>query len=312
MPKTGSSAIQQAFHGYEDRDVVYAALGGPNHQSKIKNNFKKTPEKLPFFRRHSFDEKQVRKRIKASRKLLKKSLRTRKSVIYSGESIADHLDPSEMAEMFVFFQKRFARVVVIAYVRPLTTLVSSQFQQRIRTGQREFVLPKPRYRRFFEPIVDNIAPENLHLVRFHPDDLFGGDVKQDFQQRVGAKGPLRTPGPVNKSLSTEAVAAIYAFNKYTGYLLPADKRVQMLAQMKRRFQGLGETRFGLTGGLVEQHLRDHADDVAWMEDKAGFDVKGEISTVPHPVGSEADLLIIADRFSALRAEDWRKQDEGRQ
>lgn len=307
MPKTGSTSIQSAFNGYKDTDLTYAQLRQPNHGFTIKCKFMKEPETLPDFRLNAVEKHEIAKRVKRKKMLLDAALKTRRSVIFSGESIAGHLKPDEIAEMVSFFKQRFERLLVIAYVRPLASLVNSQFQQQVKTGKREFSMPNPRYREFFQPIFDNIEQENLQLVRFDRANLIGGDIVHDFAERVGAKRTPQVVKEVNESLSAEAVGGNYSFNKYTGYLLPPRKRMKTLALLRDDLQGVGEMKFGLGRELIEGHMNDYAEDVAWIEDRAGFDVKGQIKTVPEPVESEEDLLRMAENLSAIIARKQRNQ-----
>lgn len=305
MPKTGSTSIQAAFDGYADRNLVYAKFRTPNHGGTIKAKFAEAPENIPVFRLNALGARKVEKRVKSKIAAFDRSLKTKKSVVYSGESIVGHLSPREIATMMAFFKDNFDRLVVIAYVRPLASLVNSQFQQRIKMGKRDFSLPAPRYQSFFTPILEGVERENLQLVRFDRADLAGGDIVQDFAQRIGAMETPKVDREVNESLSAEAVGAMYAFNKFTGYLLPPRKRMKNLAMMRETLQGVGDVKFGLGEELIEEHMRNHADDVAWMEAQAGFDVKGVIKGVPEPICSEEDLLAMADRLSGRRARQLR-------
>ncbi|MEM6440937.1 MAG: hypothetical protein AAF763_14725 [Pseudomonadota bacterium] len=305
MPKTGSTSIQTAFSGYEDRDLVYAKLRVSNHGSALTAKFADAPENSRVFRRHAVRGKNVGKSVKSKIAHFDQSMNTSKSVIYSCEWIVDTLSPDEVAKMLAFFKARFDRLVVIAYVRPLASLVNSQFQQQVKMGRRKFVLPRPRYRKFFGPLVEGVDRENLQLVRFDRADLVGGDVVSDFAHRVGAQQTPKVEEEVNESLSAEAVGAMYAFNKYTGPLLRPRKRMKSLSMLRETLRGVGEIKFGLDAELIEAHMQTYAEDVAWIEAQAGFEVKGSIKSVPTPVRSEAQLLGMADQLSGRLAKKLR-------
>ena len=298
MPKTGSTSIQKAFDGYEDSHLVYARLSSTNHGGPLIACFTQQPKKTHMFRHRS--AKRTEKLIKEKKREVEASLRTDKSVIYSGERIIRNLSNKEVANMMSFFRERFDRVEVIVYVRPLASLVSSQVQQLVKMGKHSFQLPAPHYKRSISPILDNVDRENIQIVRFDRKDLIGGDIVQDFAHRVGAERVPETAADANLSLSAEAVGAMFVFNKYSGHLLPPRVHARTLKAMTKALDGVGKTKFGLSAGLVEAHLKTHADEIAWMEDKAGFDVKGEVKTVPEPIETEEDLHRMAKRIVALK------------
>lgn len=306
MPKTGSSAIQERFYGYDDGALAYARIKQKNHELALGLSYARNPATLPILRRREIAGVERKLRVEAARLELRRALGGRKSVILSAEAVLDQLDPDEIAAMVADLASRFDRLMVIGYVRPLGSLTASQLQQRIKQGQRRFKLPAPRYRKRFEPIFESAGRDNVTLIRFHRDDLVGGDVVQDFAHRLGLD---RAPGgeaEANPSLSAEAVGALYAFNKYTGPLLAPRERTRMLNQMIEAFRGVEGVRFALAPELIEAHIADHAEDIAWMENLCGFDVTGTVSDADDPVRSEADLLARADACAAERAKAFQK------
>ncbi|MEM6743684.1 MAG: hypothetical protein AAF676_08100 [Pseudomonadota bacterium] len=307
MPKTGSTSIQTAFAGYRDRGLVYPRFRTPHHGGTLRARFSDSPANMPKHRVDALGTEEVQKRARAETAAFDRAMKTDKNVVLSCEWIVESLSAGEVAEMFAFFKESFDRLVVIAYVRPLASLVDSQFQQRVRMGKRSFSVPPPPYRGFFAPILANVAREDLQLVRFDRADLAGGDVVVDFARRVGAGEVPKLESEVNESLSAEAVGAIFAFNKYGGYLLPPRERARSLLMMRKTLKDVGEIKFGLGQELIEAHLATHADEVAWMEDQAGFDVKGVIKPAPDPIRSEADLLRMAERYATRRARRMRSR-----
>lgn len=280
MPKTGSTTIQQSFFGYEGENLAYAKMPQGNHQRPLNLVFSNHPENLPFSRQTELSAERVKKDKQRAKKQLLKAATGRKNTIFSGEMMMDQLRPNEIDEMFAFFKSHFDRVVPIIYVRPLAALTASQFQQRVKSGLGSFKLPQPRYRRRFAPICNNKDRDDIIFVRFDRASLIGGNVITDFAARVGAASVPEQAATSNESLSAEAVGALYGFNKYTSWQLRPRARKTMLKQMYEALQGQGERKFGFAPELIEQHLADQAEDIKWVEDTTGFDVKGTISTVP--------------------------------
>ena len=293
MPKTGSSSIQSAFAGFETADLAYAKLRGSNHGPAICFAFSRKPDQLPEveWRGKSF--------IKGGwpfanfQRRFERALSTQKSIIFSGEIIVDRLDAEEFGQLVGKLRARFQRVVAIAYIRPLASLASSQFQQRLKTGQRRFVIPAPDYRKRFEKVLAEFAPGDTIWRRFDRADLHNGDIVADFAHVLGTETPPRTEMSKNESMSAEALGALYAFNRFTAPALPAAMRNHIRNQMQESLRDVGQTKFGLDAKLVEQHIERHRDDIAWMENICGFDVKGKVSAVPNPIANQRQLLELA-------------------
>lgn len=297
MPKTGSSSIQSAFFGYEDERLAYAKLKKPNHQMALSTIFSDDPGDFPIFKKMENTEEKVSKRVAGMRQRFEDALETEKDLIFSGEGIIDRLNSDEMGNLINTLNGKFDRVVAIAYIRPLAALVSSQFQERVKLGSlsgfRGFRLPKSGYRDRFEKVLRHAGADNTLFIRFDRDELIDGDIVADFAHRVGATKPLVTGKYTNESLSAEAVGALYAFNKYTAPWLRPKMATLMRRRMREALGGEGSTKFGLGPALIEAHLEKHKDDVAWMEEACGFDVKGEVKPVPHPIETEEQLLRMA-------------------
>lgn len=303
MPKTGTSSIQKAFFGYEDERLAYAKLMQPNHQTTLSAIFSNNPVNFPLFQSMEITEEKIMERVAGMRRRFERELESEKDIVFSGESIIYRLGSDKMGKLINSLKEKFDRVIAIAYIRPLAALVSSQFQQRIKTGSRKgfkgFELPDPTYRRLFEKVLHHAGEENTLFIRFDRDDLVGGDVVADFSHRIGVKTPP-TADNINESFSAEAVGALYAFNKYTAPWLQPKMATQMRRQLKEALRGVGTTKFGLAPALIEAHLEMHKDDVAWMERVCRFDVKGTVKPVPHPIETEEQLLRIAERAMPVK------------
>ncbi|MCA2011152.1 hypothetical protein LCM17_06640 [Cereibacter sphaeroides] len=297
MPKTGSTAIQHSFRHYEDDALLYAETGTPQHELIFKLCFSKAALKTTNLRVRLGQDRNFDALAEKARRDIDAAAASGKNVIFSGEAIPGQLRPDEMAAMFAYLRARFERVVVVAYVRPAASLVASQFQQQVKQGRREFSLPSPRYRTFFEPIVANVAPEDLHLIRFHRDDLIDGDIVADFASRVGAARVPEQAVEENESLSAEGVGAMLAFNRFSGPFFDLTQRRQLQKQLRNALASQGVRKFGFSKELVDSYLAEHADDITWMEGVTGFDVRGEFRPVPEPVGSEAELIALGAKLA---------------
>lgn len=297
MPKTGSTSIQKALNKYEDDRLVYAKLSRPNHQAIVSSYFSKNPHKLPVFARHEIGSREMRFRLNEMKQEFEGALLGNKSVVFSGEGILYQLSADEIGDMIEFLKKCFDRVLCIIYVRPLASLAPSQFQQRVKLGLSRFEIPLPLYRERTEPLLRHMDRDDVVFIRFDRSDLVGGDVVRDFCSRVNISSTLETKIGVNEALSTEALGAMFAFNKYVAPFYRRRIRARMLKKMFGDFKSIGQTKFGLSSDLMSRHLDKCASDIMWMEEVCGFDVKGVVKTVPRPVGSEEELLKFAETFS---------------
>ncbi len=297
MPKTGSSSIQAAFHGFQTPTLAYAALREKNHGLPLAAAFATDPATVREFRWRETPPEEIAETVARMKAQIDAACRTRKSVIFSGEAVIDQLKPAEFARLVATMRQHFDRVVAIAYVRPLAALAASQMQQRIRMGLGKFQLPPPDYRRRFEPVIDSIGRDDCILVRFDRADLHGSDIVTDFAHRLGLDRAPKSDVVTNESLSSEALGALYAFNRFTGPLLRSRDRTRMRREMELALRDVGTTKFGLDPALVREHVAKYAEDIAWIEQVCGFELSGEVKPVPHPIRTGRQLLDLAARFA---------------
>lgn len=301
MPKTGSTSIQDAFDGYKDAGVQYAKMPFRNHETALSVQFSQKPHLLPAFIRREASKTEVAVRRQLLARRLKAAAKADRSVVFSAEGIVDSLSHEEIAEMIGFFAARFERVVPIIYIRPLASLLPSQFQQRVKFGLREFRFPSPDYRRRFEQFVLDDRIDDIIFARFDRDSLVGGDVVTDFAQRIGATSVPQGTTTANESLTAEGVGALYGFNKYVGWDLGPRQRTRLAKELFKSLRSRGERKFGFSEALVDRHLEKHAADIDWIENVAGFKVGDRMPTVADPITSEAHLLQVAEKVRKAKS-----------
>jgi hypothetical protein len=291
MPKTGSTSIQRAFHDFRDGDIRYAELEESNHGLPLISAFSGKPQDFYILKNRGIGAAAAREMGASYREQITAIAESDGDVIFSSEAVPDHMTPEDIEGMIAFFQARAEAVKVIFYARPVSALVSSQFQENIKHGVATFKLPAPKYRKRFEMAVNAVGRGNVTFVRFAREDLVGGDIVQDFAHRIGVATPPH--GVVgNESLSVEAVGHIYLFNKVIAPQLPAKQRVNVRNTLKKRLVNFGGQKFMLHPDLIRQHIADHQDDIRWAEETCGFDLTGEVNPAISEglVASEADLL----------------------
>lgn len=312
LPKTGSTSIQKSFRDFENDAVVYPKSQWPNHLQYFTISFSKRPLELPYFKRTNLSDEAVLKRVAEVRQELDRLITGRKDVIFSGETILDYLKSDEVTDLIRYLKAAFDRIQVIAYIRPPASLLPSQFQEKLKKGLTQFKLPPPRFRERFGTLIEDVGTENVTFIRYNRADLIGGDVLVDFSRRVGLEGPPKPVEPVNESLSAEAIATIFKQNQSNKGRLPDAKFRKRSIAIQKKMKTIQGTTFGLSDELVMNHLKEHAEDIAWMERVCGFDLRAENKKVEHPIGSEADLLALAvsKPAGAKRKPDARRENIG--
>jgi hypothetical protein len=96
-------------------------------------------------------------------------------------------------------------------LRDPVSWASSAYQQRMRMGHADFIVPAPRYRRRLQKFVTVFEREILEFRRFDRETLKGGDVVTDFADWL-AVPPPEAVVRANESLSEAAVALLRQWN----------------------------------------------------------------------------------------------------
>lgn len=296
LAKTGSTAIQQALGGHEDDRLVYPInpdTPRPNHTNMVMARICASPMTHPNFRKAAPTKAELAARIERLQGDFDAALSGEKDVILSGEGIAARLTPAELRAFAECLRGRFACIRPIVYIRPVASLTASGFQEGVKNGRNHYEAAGPRFRKRLEPIVDAFASEEIEFVRFDRAAFSNGDVVEDFTERVGIAHAPRNTVPVNPSLSAEATGALYAFNCFVAPNLPKKARFKTRKALARKLTGQGTTRFGFSEAFMRRHIEAHEEDIAWAEQVAGFDLRGTVEPVAHPVDTEQDLLALA-------------------
>jgi hypothetical protein len=218
-------------------------------------------------------------------------------IILSAEAVLLQLEKSELSSMMAYIRARFDRVRFHVYLRPLASLVSSQFQQRVQFGLGEFVLPPPRYRKLMTRLFQVAQDDPVTTRLYDRASLVNGDIVDDFRSSIGFNAVGCQPRRTNDSLSAETISVLYAFNKYCGSNLLTHERFKLRADMISRLSKRGGHRFGFSLDLIKRHIEAHADEVIWIKEKTGLDLAAIDREVDHPIACEQDLFDRAAEWS---------------
>jgi hypothetical protein len=289
MHKTGSTSIQRSFDGFDDKAFFYARLGERgNHSLSIYSIFANRPERHHLHRSAGHDQAGVERYNKKVWDRLNRSIAAarHRTFIISGEDITA-LPETDLEKLRDYFDTRFDDVTVVGYVRPPAGFITSSFQQRVKSGALSAFDPFRMYRNYeksFGKFDRVFGSERVELWKFDPNAFPQGDVVADFCSRMGIALPKRRFVRVNESLSRQAVAALYIYNKF-GKHPGARALVDRLGAL---FKG-GKLR--LSPDIVRPVLERNRADIAWMEARLGRSLEEDLSGDREgDIRSEMDLI----------------------
>lgn len=143
--------------------------------------------------------------------------------IISSEQLHSRLSTVDLLRLRRLLEPLFAEIRVVVYVRqPLSTAISA-WSTRTRSGRVALGLEPPQS---FAPLCDHAVPlrrwrqvfgrERLQVRRFHPADLRGGSLLDDFSSGagIGSLAGLWQPAPVNRSLSYQAIKVLWHLQEH--------------------------------------------------------------------------------------------------
>ncbi|MCV6586613.1 MAG: hypothetical protein OIF47_13850 [Marinibacterium sp.] len=308
MEKTGSTSIQAALDGFDDGNVRYADLkprsfddvNPSGHNHAINTLASRKPMSNKRNAANGWNRKEIRDmRVDYEERIRRELSTPDRLLVFSGESIC-RLEHDEVAWLDGFMREYTDDIRALAYYREPIGLISSRFQQVVKSGRGEFLTDgddkiPTGYRSRFESFVNIYGSDRFELRDFDEARRSEHGLIGDFCQQVGIDPSQLTVPRTNESLSTEAVALIYLFNQKgvtsTGSVKHTRARGLMAKLLGRSFSG----RFRLDSDFIRSRLRPR--DCAWMEKNIGksfdFDsrrhegVKSEDELLDHvPRGAE--------------------------
>lgn len=289
MHKTGSTAIQSAFAGYETSRTRYADLGYENHSIPFYTAYSGQHQNYHIWRAAGLRPEEIetqkdicRARIEAA---VAEASSEGRDLIFSGEDIS-LLPRAGVEAMHALFARHSCEAQVIVYVREPMSFVQSNFQEDIKAGKNTKRPTPPNFRDRIEKFIEVFGTERVTVRVFDRAHLYGNDIVKDFAEEVGVIAP-RNGGNDNSSLSTEAVKIIYLMNQLVPVIgEQADMvraRWRMVDHVRASFTGRFELPDVLLGGTIE------AQDLDWLHGATGIDFRR--SENDSPAFSEKELAV---------------------
>lgn len=285
MHKTGSTAIQSAFAGYETSRTRYADLGYENHSIPFYTAYSGQHQNYHIWRAAGLRPEEIEAQKDICRARIEAAVAGagKRNLIFSGEDIS-LLPRAGVEELHALFARYDCDVQVIIYVREPVSFVVSAIQQVIKDGVFHAGIPTPMYRDRLEKFIDLFGAGRITVRVFDRDLLFGNDIITDFAKQIGVKAPPKGQKD-NSSLSTEAVKIIYLLNQ----LVPVfgepreliQARQRMIDHVRANLSGRFEIPEDLVAGIIA------AEDVAWLYSTTGIDFRRREAN--HPAFSHTEL-----------------------
>lgn len=299
MPKTGSTAIQAAFHGFSDPTAEYLEAAGVNHYGTLLLLYGTGDESHHVFLPGgslTIEERRAAARRRLDAQLARVASDGR-ALIVSSEALwtaaRAHLRQAAVADA----RRLGMRVEGVAYLRAPLSYAVSAFQQRLK----HFALPPsfgleatwPRYRPHLASL-DGTFGAAVHLRPFLATEP-GFDVVSDFAALLGVAAPAGPRQRRNRSLTAEAVAVLYAQRR-------RHPRVAFSTRAQHRdgmglfalLDGLGTHKLAFDEPLWAGLARSGATDLAWTEARLGRRLEDGLDPGSLVIRSERDLLDLAE------------------
>ncbi|WP_238367428.1 phosphoribosyltransferase family protein [Mesobacterium pallidum] len=270
MHKTGTTAIQASFAGYDDGQLFTARLSEPNHSIPVSTAFLTDHRAYHIWTNKGTPAAEIDAHRTADRATLEAELTRpdRETVLISGEDIG-MIDPAGQAALIAFLRERVRTIRVICYLRDPASFACSSFQQRVKAGLDKVpAKSRPRYRARMGVFLEALGREAVEAVAYDRAAFPGGSVVQDFAVRIGADAARLTDTRANDKLSLPATRLILHFNRTCPLSLgdPALFRarqalVSTVARAYRRAERLDPARFAAMADVS---------DMAWLKDTFGL------------------------------------------
>ena len=304
MPKTGTTSIQNTLSRNDLGRLHFLQLSNDNHSPYFVNLFENAPWKHQSNVTRGRGPEEVIKRKKAIRRRLSKSMDeiaasgTADGIIFSGERLgtAGRCNAVAMGRFRDYFREWCQDFQIYGYVRPLASLMPSDFQQRLQTiGPAPFDLDwiYPHYTERFQKHDIVFGRPYVSLRRFVRDDLKDGDVVADIVSQLGIDLVADKYVRSNETLSLEAIALLFAARKgglFQGSDLETSLSLNATSTLLKKFKG---GKFHFDAALMDDLMERNFVDIRWIEHRIGASVSDNPKTDGRAIRHAKDLIDVA-------------------
>ncbi|MEI6797601.1 MAG: hypothetical protein WCO04_00100 [Pseudomonadota bacterium] len=275
MHKTGSTAIQSAFHGYDNGRLLYAPLENENHSIPFYTAFSGDHFSYHIWQTAGLSDLEIAAKQRFYLKEIEQilSLNKDRDVFFSGEDISV-ISKSGVEQIASLFKKVDRDVTVIVYVRSPLSYATSALQEIIRQGSTNPVPERPDYRFKIEKFLDAFGCQNVLIRDFHDLQNSSGDVVRDISRLLNATS-VQSVGLLNVGFSTEAIKVVCKINKVIRAIgepgWARECRTRCINHVRSILPGKFEVPAHLMSACID------SDDIDWLRSVSGIDYRSDVS-----------------------------------
>jgi hypothetical protein len=270
MHKTGTTAIQSAFSGFDDGNTKYADLEFANHSIPFYTAYSNQHQNYHIWRAAGLGPEAIEAKRKSCRALIENTVRScNGNLVFSGEDISV-IPLSGLLEIRDLFKRNNFTTSVILYAREPVSYMQSALQEDIKGGVFESSIQKSMYRARFEKFITVFGLDSIVARPFDRNTLHGHNIVADFAHTLGVSPP-RQQGEGNVALSTAAIKVKYVSDGFVRHFgesraLHAAKQ-RMIGHLRVLFPGEFAVPEHLIAGGIDQA------DVEWLFSMLNIDFR---------------------------------------
>lgn len=287
MPKTGTTSIQRSLYQINSDGFRTVRFKEENHSAPIYTIFSENRFNYHRWKIQGLTNNEIIEKKAEYEKILEEELADDSVNVFllSGESMST-LTENEQLNLCHFFKEKNLRIRIIYVVKDPISWAGSANQQRAKSGARALSKVTPRYQQRISGFIKGCDEENISVFKY--EDLIQKGLIQSFSDIIGFK--LEKDEIVNKSITSEALALIYALNNIkiptTGSKINFFARQAVVKElisffsMSNGFKKLNLDKFDLVDASVIQ-------DLVWLKENFGI-------SYPLPAREEQVRLVFED------------------
>ena len=209
MSKTGTTSIQDSLHGIDRDGFRTVSFKEKNHSVPLYTMFSKKRYDYHIWKKQGFSNDQIDKKRDEYTKIFQEDLADESVNVFliSGEGISG-LSEDEQQTLCCFLKEKKFKVKIIYVVRDPFAWAVSANQQHAKGGAKAISKVKPLYKKRIQGFIKECGQENILVYRY--EDLIKKGLIKSFSEIIGVK--LEEKAPLNKSMTSEALALLYVFN----------------------------------------------------------------------------------------------------